>query len=201
MKPFRRLVPALAGASTLFALAVVGGFFTFCATLPRAGVLPDARLAEVPVEARGMVILTGGGGQRIREGLALHAAGLADRALISGVHPRTTKRDLARMGDASVLDCCVDLGPWARSTRGNAAESRAWLEGNGYKVALLVTSDFHLPRATAEMRNAAPDIEVIGIPVASSLAPERGWMSQPSSWRLLASEYAKYLVVLVRSLI
>ncbi|MEM9837983.1 MAG: YdcF family protein [Pseudomonadota bacterium] len=201
MKPSFHLFPALTGAIGLAVLAVIGGFFTFCATLPRAGELPEARLADVPVEARGMIILTGGGGQRISEGLALHADGLADRALISGVHQQTTKRDLAPMGHRDLLDCCVDLGPWARNTRGNAAESRAWLEGKGYKVALLVTSDFHLPRASAELRHAAPEIEVIGIPVASSLAPERGWMAQPSSWRLLASEYAKYLVVLVRSLI
>ncbi|MEM1380438.1 MAG: YdcF family protein [Pseudomonadota bacterium] len=188
------------GAVAVATLALVSGFFAFCATLPRAGDVPLDAVQAHRLQDRGMIILTGGGGQRITEGLALQADGLADRALISGVHPQTDKRDLAGMGDAETLDCCVDLGPWARSTRGNAVESRAWLERHGYDVALLVTSDFHLPRATAEMRHVAPEITVIGIPVASDFAPEQGWMGQVSSWRLLASEYAKYLVVRVRSL-
>ena len=58
-----------------------------------------------------------------------------------------------------------------------------------------------LPRATIELRQSAPEISVIGVPVASVSAPEQGWMSKVSAWRLLAGEYLKYLFVRVRSII
>lgn len=196
-----KLVKVAAGLAVVGTLALVAGFFAFCALLPRAG---DDRLAELTAEGamdRGIIVLTGENGSRIERALAIQAQGVADRVLISGVHPRTTKADLAAMGPADVLECCVDLGPWARSTGGNAVEGRDWLRRNGYGTAILVTSDFHLPRASTELRYAAPEIAIIGVPVASGLAPETGWMSEPRAWRLLAKEYAKYLFVRLRSLV
>lgn len=182
-------------------MALIGGFFAFCATLPRAEELSaESVLADIP-EDRGMIILTGGGGQRIQEGLALMQEGIATRAFISGVHPQTTKADISRWAPDRLLDCCVDLGPMARSTAGNARESRAWIERHRFSSVWLVTSDFHVPRATAELRAVAPELEIIPIPVASVFAPETGWMGRPSSWRLLGGEYLKYLFVCLRSYI
>ncbi|MEE4212351.1 MAG: YdcF family protein, partial [Parvularcula sp.] len=175
------------------------GFFVFCAMIPRAGELPAEAIAAYPRAERGLVVLTGDGGQRIAHALELQQAGIADRLLISGVHPKTSLADLAPMGNDAVLACCVDLGPLARTTRGNAVEARAWLRSHDYKVALIVTSDFHMPRAVAELRRTAPEVEVIGIPVESRLAPAQGWMSDPGSWKLLVTEYLKFLVVKARS--
>lgn len=197
-----RLSPLIKWAvslGTLSGAALMFGFFVFCATLPRAD--QALELTQAGADNRAIIVLTGGGGPRIEHGLALQNQGLADRVLITGVNPSTTKADLESIGDAETLDCCVDLGPWARSTRGNAAESRAWLDSHGYETALLVTSDFHLPRAMLELRHAAPDVELIGVPVASDFAPEKGWMSKPSSWALLAGEYVKYLYVRTITLI
>lgn len=197
---FRSFFRTTLASGALLLFALLAGFFAFCATLPRAGSFVAEDVGAVPVAERGIIVLTGGSGERITTGLDLQRQGLADRVLITGVHPQTRKGDLAQMGDPDVLACCVDLGPYARTTKGNAIESREWLERNGYELVLLVTSDFHLPRATAELRNSVPDIDVVGVPVASELAPELGWMSSPSSWRLLATEYLKYLVVRIRSL-
>jgi uncharacterized SAM-binding protein YcdF (DUF218 family) len=190
----------LAGVGAFLILALVAGFFVFCASLPRAGAFT---LPAAPglAEERGIIVLTGDNGPRIEAGLALQAEGLARRVLISGVHPQTRKADLASMGDAAVLECCVDLGPWARSTRGNAIESRDWLRRHGFATVLLVTSDFHLPRATAELRQAAPNIEIIGVPVASDLAPAEGWMGSLRAWRVLGLEYLKFLFVSARSVV
>ncbi|MEO1041344.1 MAG: YdcF family protein [Pseudomonadota bacterium] len=190
-------------ASGAAALALlVGGFFVFCATIPRADHNTHDEVAEAiahfPVHERAIVVLTGERGGRIQEGLNLGATGIADRILISGVNPDTTKEDLSAMGSMAMLDCCVDLGPMARSTRDNAIEARDWLEDRQYKAALLVTSDFHLPRARAELRRVVPDIEIIGVPVASELAPEKAWMSRVVSWRVLGKEYLKFLVVSLR---
>lgn len=187
------------GGLAVLALALLAGFFVFCASLPREGTAAPIATG-VPVGERGIIVLTGGGGERIERGLALHAEGHGDRVLITGVHPQTTKKDLGRMGPAATLECCVDLGPYARSTRGNAVEGRDWLRRHGYRTVLLVTSDFHLPRATLEMKRTAPDVEIIGVPVASAAAPETGWMGRLGSWRILGGEYAKFLVVRVQSL-
>lgn len=195
LSPILKLAAALAGGAVL---ALLAGFFVFCATLPRAS--QASALPPSGADERGIIVLTGGGGQRIERGLALQKDGVAARVLISGVNPQTTKADLSPMGDAEVLACCVDLGPYARTTRGNAVESRAWLEQNGYTTAILVTSDFHLPRATLELRRSAPDLTIIGVPVESTLAPETGWMAKPSSWTLLAGEYLKYLYVRAQAL-
>ena len=191
----------LTSGATALAL-LIGGFFVFCATIPRADEkthddLADA-VASYPVEQRAIVVLTGERGVRIQEGLNLGATGIADRILISGVHPDTTKADLMAMGSWTMLECCVDLGPRARTTRDNAIEARDWLEGHNYRAALLVTSDFHLRRARAELRREMPDIVIIDVPVASDLAPEREWMSRLVSWRVLGKEYLKFLVVSLR---
>jgi uncharacterized SAM-binding protein YcdF (DUF218 family) len=194
------LTKTIGGLAALGVLVLMAGFFVFCATLPRAGSVDLGRTAAFEPEERGIVVLTGDGGARIERGLDLKEQGLGARVFISGVHPRTTKTDLETMGSPATLQCCVDLGPWARTTKGNAVESRDWLRNQGYKAAILVTSDFHLPRAMAELQHAAPELALVGVPVPTTLAPEKGWMARLSSWRLLVGEYAKYLVVRIRSI-
>jgi uncharacterized SAM-binding protein YcdF (DUF218 family) len=192
---------AVFGLLLLGFLALAAGFFAFCASLPRADDDLLAELGRGGSEGRGIIVLTGDNGPRIERGLELQAQGVAERALISGVHPQTRKEDLASMGRAEVLACCVDLGPWARSTKGNAIESRDWLARHGFDTAILVTSDFHLPRARAELRRSVPDLTIIGVPVASNLAPQKEWMGSARAWRVLTLEYLKFLFVSARSLV
>ena len=196
----RLLAGALAGAAALFLI----GFVVFAATLPRVAQADPALLrdqaAGVPTQARGIVALTGGAGARIEHALSLQAAGIGDRVLISGVNPRIGKADLSGTGNRSQLDCCVDLGPFARTTRGNALEARAWLRTHGYRTVYLVTSNFHLPRARAEMRRLAPEIEIIGVPVDSNLVPDGAWMRSPRAWRTVGGEYVKLIVARLRAL-
>ena len=140
-----------AGAAA--ALALLGGFAVFLATLPDPAEATPERLAFAAPGPAGIVALTGGAGARITKAVDLHEAGLGERVLISGVNPKITKDDLAGhetgMGSAAVFACCVDLGPFAKTTRGNALETRSWLRSRGYGTVYLVTSNFHLPRATA----------------------------------------------------
>ena len=196
----RLLLGTFAGIAALLLV----GFGVFAATLPRVASAEPVRLEEkaggTPPAARGIVALTGGAGARIEHALALQAAGLGDRVLISGVNPRIGKADLSSTGSQAQLDCCVDLGPFARTTRGNALEARAWLHTHGYTTVYLVTSNFHLPRARAEMERLAPEIEVIGVPVDSNLVPDGAWMGSMRAWRTVAGEYAKLLAAQARAL-
>lgn len=200
MITLRHALRTMIGLLAVSGLALVGGFFVFASTLPRAGSAQLERISDIAVDDRGIIVLTGGAGQRIAEGLDLHAQGLAQRVLISGVHPGTRKADLATATTRAAFDCCVDLGDWARTTSDNAVEGQAWLEAHDFKAAIVVTSDFHLPRALTELRRRSPDVVFVGVPVASRSAPEHGWMAEQTSWRVLATEYLKFLVVRLRSI-
>ena len=193
---------AFAGLMGVVGVIVIG-FAVFAASLPRVETDParlNALAGDLPATDRGIVALTGGAGARIERALAMQAAGVGDRVLISGVNPSIRKADLSGTGSAGQLDCCVDLGPFARTTRGNALEARAWAESHGYQVVYLVTSNFHLPRARAEMERSAPGLTIIGVAVDSNLVPDGRWGRSPRAWRTLGGEYAKLIVAHVRGL-
>ena len=184
--------------AALMGLLCAAGFFVFVAALPRSS-NEQAALRSLSADAStGMVILTGGAGRRIQHGLDLFAQGYGDRVLISGTHPLVDKEDLEGLGVRDSLHCCVDLGPRARTTIGNALEARDWARRRGYDTILLVTSDFHLPRALLELEAVAPELTVIGIAVDTRSAPSANWMRSPSAWRVLAEEYIKYILAWTR---
>ncbi|MEM9421722.1 MAG: YdcF family protein [Pseudomonadota bacterium] len=183
----------------------IGGFAVFTATLPRAAHFDlsqaQADMGELALDEIGIVALTGGGGTRIERALTLYGQNIAARVLVSGTHPEVRKEDLATTGDMSVLECCVDLGTQARTTIGNGAEARDWARTNGYSGVYLVTSGFHLPRATLELQRAAPNLTIVGVPVDTHIIPEKGWYTSRQAWRLLVGEYLKYVLTAVRTLL
>lgn len=191
-------------AVLLIALLLLGGFFVFVAMLPRESrfdaVAVSKRLGDIPTSETGIVVFTGGGGARIDRAAAFYRLGVADRILISGTHPKVTKRDLVAVADPDLLDCCTDLGPNAQTTIGNAIEARDWTRDRGYRAIYLVTNDYHLPRATVEMRHASPDLVVIGVPVETERAREDTWYRSGTARRLLFTEYGKFLLAWCRSL-
>jgi uncharacterized SAM-binding protein YcdF (DUF218 family) len=61
-----------------------------------------------------------------------------------------------------------------------------------------VTSDYHMPRAMAEIAHQLPRTRLVAFPVTSDrLRGEPRWASGPAM-RLLLSEYVKYIVARVR---
>jgi uncharacterized SAM-binding protein YcdF (DUF218 family) len=149
--------------------------------------------------ADGIVVLTGGS-QRLTDALSLLANGHGRKLLISGVHERTGREEIARTAGSrrDLLECCVDLGKSARNTIGNAIETRRWVDSNGFRSLLVVTSNYHLPRTLGEFRHALDGVTLIGHPVVSeSVDVTRIW-SDMGSFRLVASEYLKYVVSRLR---
>lgn len=163
--------------------------------------LHDAR-APTSVKAEGVVVYTGVGGQRISTGMSLLSLGAADRLLISGVNPAIEKDEIKSLwaGDTSDFECCVDLGREAQSTVGNAIEVRDWALSHGFTRLILVTSDYHMPRAILETRDQLPDAEIIAYPVQSGYLGPEGRPATAKAWRLLAVEYSKYLAVRAKTL-
>src|SRR3977135_1329865 len=178
-----------------FALVFVGagiGFVAFLAQLRGVETQP-ARNAD------GIVVLTGGSA-RVSDAMELLAAGYGKRLLISGVHPTNAPSDISRSlpDNQSLLSCCVDLDRSAVNTRSNAAETRRWAHERGFKSLIVVTSNYHMPRAIVELSHAMPDIALIPFAVVGEKWRDDPWWTSGPTLRLLLSEYAKYVAAEVR---
>lgn len=178
-------------ALAVIALTVAAGFAYF------ANYVSTMRpAAEIP-QSDAIVVLTGGR-NRLETGLELLRSGKARRMLISGVHEHTRKSDLraATGGTDELFECCIDIDRTALDTVGNATESAKWLAENGFRNVLLVTSSYHMPRSLLEARRAYSGIDVRPYPVTTGENANGNWMSDRATFRILATEYIKYLAAL-----
>jgi len=183
--------------STLF-LIIAGGFFQFVSSIPHPGA--KTAVAAPGSEADAIVVLTGAR-DRISIAMGLLEAGKGARLLISGVNEDITREVLETTygGPGTKFACCVDLGFQARTTDGNASETALWAKENSYGSLIVVTSDYHMPRSLAVLASAMPDVTLIAHPVASNGPSTNRAFRNIAVARLLVSEYAKYVVTLLRT--
>ncbi|WP_342726250.1 YdcF family protein [Bradyrhizobium sp. B097] len=173
-------------------VAAAVGFIGFLSQL--RGVETDP-----PHNADGIVVLTGGS-SRVSDAMELLAAGYGKRLLISGVHPTNDANDISRSVPDSqgLMRCCVDLDRSAVNTRSNAAETRRWAHERGFKSLIVVTSNYHMPRAIVELSHAMPDVTLIPFAVVGDKWRDEPWWTSGGTFRLLLSEYAKYVAAEMR---
>jgi uncharacterized SAM-binding protein YcdF (DUF218 family) len=166
---------------------LAGGFIWFVRALPMAEAAPTHK-------AEGIVVLTGSA-FRISDALELLAAGHGKRLLITGVNPTTRSGEISSLvpEHRRWFTCCVDLDHSATNTIGNAIETRRWAKARGFKSLIVVTSNFHMPRAMAELAHQLPDVMLEPFPVVSDKVRVETWWSNPSIARLLFIEYLKYI--------
>ena len=183
---------ALVSTIALAFVAAAAGFIAFLSQLRGAEVAPGRK-------ADGIVVLTGGS-SRVSDAMELLAAGYGRRLLISGVHPTSTASDISRTlpENQSFMTCCVDLDRTALSTRGNAAEARRWAQARRFKSLIVVTSNYHMPRALVEFSHAMPETILIPFAVVGDKWREEPWWASASTLRLLLSEYVKYIAAELR---
>lgn len=147
-----------------------------------------------PVSGDAIVALTGGEG-RVATGVAVLAEGHGQRLLISGGNPEVTMNAIRAAAGAppELFDCCVDIGLEAANTVGNADETARWAESHGYQRLVIVTSDFHMPRALLELKAAMPGRELLPYGVATPPP----WSNTRAARRWL-QEYLKFAAVYAR---
>jgi uncharacterized SAM-binding protein YcdF (DUF218 family) len=155
---------------------------------------------EEPAPADGIVALTGGSSLRLEAATNLLESGKGHRLLLSGVNRAATRGDLWSVTGAAkpLFDCCVDLGFTAEDTLGNARESAQWARAMGYRSLILVTADYHMPRALIELKSAMPEATVTPYPVVTPTLDARQWWTTSQGARRLTVEYCKYLAILTR---
>jgi len=153
-----------------------------------------------PTAADAIVALTGGSDLRLEVATRLLEAGKGRRLLVSGVNRLVTRRDIWAVTGAAkpLFDCCIDLGFTAADTIGNARESAEWVRSLGYRSLILVTADYHMPRALMDLKAALPEATIIPYPVATTDLDAQHWQSTNGGARRMALEYCKYLAILAR---
>ena len=98
----------------------------------------------------------------------------------------------------ALMNCCVDLDHSAVNTRSNAAGTRRWVHERGFKSLIVVTSNYHMPRAIVELSHAMPDIRLIPFVVVGDRWRGEPWWTSGATFRLLLSEYVKYVAAEAR---
>ena len=171
---------------------LAGGFFWFVWHIPAEDASNDRR-------ADGIVVLTGAA-SRIPDAIELLAAERGKRLLITGVHRATSAREIARLTPlySKFFTCCIDLDKSALNTFGNAIETKRWASEHNFNSLIVVTSNWHMPRAMAELAHQLPDATLIPFPVISEKVKNEPWWSNIDMARFLAAEYLKFLFALTR---
>ena len=189
-------IPNSIQTALLVLLVVLGlalaSFQKFVLTLPN-----DETNLPAPID--GLVVATGGQ-LRIQKGVELLAGGKADRMLISGVGKGITKELLKENlaisnHQAHFFDCCVEIEFAATDTNGNAQATFEWMQKHALDDILLVSANYHLPRAELIFKQYLPENSVYFQAVNPPDLKLSAWHSNWQTTRLLLKEYLKYIYV------
>lgn len=142
-------------------------------------------------KADAIVVLTGGKG-RVEEGIRLFRDRRAEFLIFVGVDPSVRKSDLYRPRPGDPPADKVILEKSSRNTLENSIFGRDVIVRRGVHSVLLITSRYHLKRASILFRNALPkDITIIPYPV-DSVNLKESWWNHGGSFQLLFREFYKY---------
>jgi uncharacterized SAM-binding protein YcdF (DUF218 family) len=179
-------------AGAVAALLLTVGFLWFAISIQTEDTQLDGK-------ADGIVVLTGAA-SRIPDAIELLAAERGKRLLITGVHRATSATEIARLTPlySKYFTCCIDLDKSALNTFGNALETRRWAREHNFNSLIIVTSNWHMPRAMAEVAHQLPDTALIAYPVMSEKVKSEPWWQSLDTTRFLFAEYLKYLFALTR---
>lgn len=153
------------------------GFIIFAAALPQ----------PLPVAQTDAIVVPTGSGGRIQRGLELLQLGAAEQMLVTGVDPAVQPGEFQAEYNVPdrLMDCCITLGFSALDTRGNARETAEWMEERDYTSLRLVTANWHMRRAAAELADQLPD----------NITIERDAVRTEVSFSTLFVEYHKFIAV------
>jgi uncharacterized SAM-binding protein YcdF (DUF218 family) len=173
------------------ALALLAGFAWFIWRVP-ADEVPLSR------DADGIVALTGGA-SRITDAIELLASGRGQRLLISGANRATNSQEISRLNPEfeKWVRCCVDFDR-SVNTLGNAIEIKRWAEQRGFHSLIVVTSNYHMPRALAEIAHQLPEVALLPFPVITKRHGVHPWWTNSATARLMFTEYVKLIFARLR---
>ena len=168
-------------------LVLIVYFYSFLKYLSNINdqLLPKSNMSNI-------VVITGGIG-RIKTGIDLLSNSDNTRLLISGVGTGVTRADLLS-ANFSLYSKRVDLGYFADSTLGNALEAKDWVKRNNFDNILLVTDNWHVPRAKLLFEAAMPGVKISVYPVLQYKEGTSKNLYFPKNILFLLKEHLKYLI-------
>ena len=157
-------------------------------------------------ESPNIVILTGGT-NRIKEGLKIidnfkKSKKINYKILVSGTGIGFTKSSLKKnIGpnfNARLIECCIDLDSVSKNTFTNAKETFKWISKNKINEFILITSNYHMPRAILEFKNIMPNLKIYTYAITPKKHDIKNWISSYQTFSLVFIEYCKYIVASMR---
>jgi uncharacterized SAM-binding protein YcdF (DUF218 family) len=176
---------------TAAGLVLATGFAWFISRVPAH---------EIPLSSNAdAIVALAGGASRIPDAIELLASGRGRRLLISGVNRTTSTNAISRLNPEfeKWVRCCVDFD-WSVNTLGNAIEIRRWAERRGFHSLIVVTSNYHMPRALAEIAHQLPDVALLPFPVITERQRAEPWWASRTTARLMLTEYMKLIFARLR---
>jgi uncharacterized SAM-binding protein YcdF (DUF218 family) len=171
----------------------------FAATLLVAGSIIDFAYAvygsgRLPSTQADAIVALSGDPERLRAAVQLLANGYGRRLLIAGLD---NSDEIAALYPAhrTLFDCCIDIDPRSGRTAEDAATIRHWALETRPRSLIVVTSNYHIPRALLEVGRALPDLPIVPFGVSTGLADVSEPWRRPEGAELLAREYMKYVAV------
>ena len=157
-------------------------------------------------ESLNIVILTGGT-NRIKDGLKIiedfkKSKKINYKILVSGTGIGFTKSSLKKkLGpnfNPTLIQCCVDLDSVSKNTFTNASETFKWAKKNDIKEFILITSNYHMPRAILEFKNIMPKLKIYTYAIIPKKHNIENWLNSYETFNLIFTEYCKYIFASLR---
>ena len=151
-----------------------------------------------------IVILTGGT-NRIKDGLKIinefeKTPTFNFKILVSGTGKGFTKMSLAKNidFDFNLIECCIELDSISTNTYSNAFETLKWVKKNNISEFILITSNYHMPRAFLEFKYRMPNLKIFTYPITPEKHNINMWLSSFQTFSLIFSEYCKFIFANLR---
>jgi uncharacterized SAM-binding protein YcdF (DUF218 family) len=187
-RPIRTVIDAVVIVAVVWAV----GFVWYAGQISRATPGPDNPNDTTTADA--VVVLTGAQ-DRLGIGFELLAAGKAKRMFISGVYRGVDVQQILKALNRSPKEGenPITLGYGADDTVGNARETAEWVARENIRSLILVTSNFHMPRALVEFHAEMPTVTILPHATAPASFKIESWWRYPGTLKLIASEWSKYV--------
>ena len=143
-----------------------------------------------------IVILTGGT-NRIKDGLKVinefeKTSTFNSKILVSGTGKGFTKTSLEKNinfdFDFNLIECCIELDSISTNTYSNAYETLKWVKKNNIREFILITSNYHMPRAFLEFTNRMPDLKIFTYPITPKKHKMNNWLNSFETFSLIFLE-------------
>ena len=191
--PLRRHLVLVLGIALLASAGLVIG----------AGFVVEGR--QLPLQPSDAIIVISGDEDqaRLRAGLSLWQEGWARRLIFSGAAREGPVSNAAAMRTmalgAGVPTSAILVDDWGADTYGNAVHTRQLMEQNQLRSGILVTSPYHLQRATLTFQGVfrGSDIRLIASSAPDSRWRKQSWWLRPDLRVLTISELEKLAYIAV----